>query len=136
MKIEQKKYSKEKGWENLRKDSGFNPSSCNLIIAFGGTEILRDASIYNSIRSLYPSATILMNSTSGEIVDTHVNDDSISLTAISFEKTICRPAVTHINESKNSFEAGVKLGKQFDSKELQNVLVISDGQKLNGSELV
>src|SRR5436305_1461472 len=135
MKIEQKKYSKDKGWENLRKDSGFTLDACNLVIVFGSTEILGDAAIYDFIRRSYAKATIVMNSTSGEIVDTFVNDNTISLTAISFEKTKCRTAITHINESNNSFEAGAKLGKQFDQKELTNVLVISDGQKVNGSEL-
>ena len=47
-----------------------------------------------------------MNSTSGEIYDTQVNDDTISLTAICFEKTKIKTATVQIDEMGNSREAG------------------------------
>jgi hypothetical protein len=37
---------------------------------------------------------------------------------------------------RNSFDAGQSLGRALDPAGLNNVLVISDGQKVNGSELV
>lgn len=135
MKILQAKFSRETGWEPLRND-GISPASCNLVIVFGSKAILSDPSICNVIRNTYANADILINSTAGEIIDTQVNDETISLTAIQFEKAKIKTAVTQIEIIKDSFEAGKFLAQQFDPVDLINVLVISDGQKVNGSELV
>ena len=135
MKIEQKKFSKEKGWETL-KNNFFDTASCNLVLAFGSTSIFENPVIYESIRENYPNADIVMNSTSGEIYDTQVNDDSISLTAICFEKTSIKTAYVQIDEMGNSRNAGKSLASALDPTQLRNVLLISDGQKVNGSELI
>lgn len=135
MKIEQKKFSKSKGWEILHSNN-FDPASCNLVLAFGSTEILSDSDIYQSILSSYPEANILLNSTAGEIYDTQVNDDTVSLTAIHFDKTKIKTATAQITDEKNSFEAGRSLALALEPVDLKNVVVISDGQKVNGSELV
>ncbi|HWY38226.1 MAG TPA: FIST N-terminal domain-containing protein [Bacteroidia bacterium] len=135
MKILQKKYTKDTGWEILRGDK-LNPELYNFVLAFGSTELLSQPSIYKSIQDSYPNATIIINSTAGEISGTQVSDNSISLTAIYFEKTTLKPAATHINSVKNSYEAGKDLALSLEQVGLKNVLVISDGQKVNGSELV
>jgi hypothetical protein len=97
MKIQQKKFSKTSGWEVLR-NKEFNAESCNLIIVFGSTTLLSDESVYNDIKNTYPNAVILINSTAGEIIDTQVNDETISLTAIQLEKTIIKTAIIQIEE--------------------------------------
>jgi hypothetical protein len=136
MKIQQKKFTKLNGWETLLQKENFDASSCNLVIAFGSTEIISDKSLYESIKSTYPNADILMSSTAGEIYDTQVNDNTISLTAIQFEKTVIKTAVVKMSSQKNSFDAGQNLASEFEAKGLKNVFVISDGLKVNGSELI
>ncbi len=135
MKLEQKKFSAGNGWESLRND-GLESNSSNLVIAFGSTEMLGDQTYFDQIRLNYPNAEILMNSTSGEIFDTQVNEETISLTAICFEKTVLKTAVIDIKTVSNSFEAGKSLAASFPSEGLVNVFVISDGQAVNGSDLV
>jgi hypothetical protein len=135
MKIEQKKYSNAKGWETLRSND-IKPEIYQLVIAFGSSELLSNASIYAKIRELYPKADILMNTTSGEICDIQVNDETISLTAICFDKTAISASVIKIEDVASSYEAGKMLASGFDPVDLKNVLVISDGQKVNGSQLV
>src|SRR5260221_11203170 len=135
MKIQQKKYSKTSGWEVVR-NKEFNAEACNFVIVFGSTELLSDASVYDVIKTTYPNAVILINSTAGEIIDTQVNDETISLTAIELEKTTIKTAIVQIDDLKCSFNAGKELGAKLDAKDLKNVLVIADGQKVNGSELI
>src|SRR6185295_6873552 len=135
MKIEQKKFTTALGWETLKENS-FDEASCNLVLAFGSSSILEDAAVYKNIRKNYPNADIIINSTSGEIYDTQVNDDSISLTAVYFEKTKIKTAIVQIDDMENSRKAGQSLASAFDPVDLKNVLVLSDGQKVNGSELV
>lgn len=135
MKIEQKKYSNSNGWETL-KDNHFDAASCNFVMAFGSSSILNDPALYPTIRTMYPNADIIMNSTAGEIYDTQINEDTLSVTAVYFETTKIKAATVQIDEIKNSLEAGRFLAAALDPVSLKNVLVISDGQKVNGSELV
>jgi hypothetical protein len=135
MKIQQKKFSKINGWETIRTDD-FDFSFCSLVMAFASKSIFEGTDIYSLLKKEYPRADILFNSTAGEIIDTQVHDDTISLTAIAFEKTNFKTASVSINEVNNSYEAGKHLALKFNPHGLKNVLVISDGQKVNGSELV
>lgn len=135
MKIQQKKYSIPGGWETLH-TYPFDPGLCNLVLAFGSTSLLENPVLYEQIRDNYPTADIVLNSTAGEIYDVHVNDDTISLTAVCFEKTEIKTAAVQVSDFKNSREAGKHLAVALEIEGLKNVLVISDGQKVNGSELV
>jgi hypothetical protein len=135
MKIEQKKYSKALGWEVVRNNES-DAEKFNFIVVFGSTALLSDESVYATIKSNYPNAVIIISSTAGEIIDTQVNDETLSLTAIQFEKTNIKTALVQIADVENSFEAGKSLAAQLDTAGLRNVLVIADGQKVNGSELV
>ncbi|MEO7924169.1 MAG: FIST N-terminal domain-containing protein [Chitinophagaceae bacterium] len=135
MKIQQKKYSTPGGWETLSTNP-FDTDSCNLVLAFGSTSLLENPAVYGQIRENYPNAGIVMNSTAGEIYDIQVNDDTISLTAVCFERTGIKTVAVQISDVQNSREAGKSLALSLKKENLKNVIVISDGQKVNGSELV
>jgi hypothetical protein len=135
MQIEQKKWTPEKTWETLRCDLN-DRALYQLVIVFGSRTLLSSTGFYEEIRNHYPKAEILMNSTSGEIIDTQVNDDTISLTAIHFNKTKFTTHSISISDCESSLEAGKKLASSFNNNELTNILVISDGQMVNGSDLV
>ncbi len=135
MQIQQKKWTPERTWETLRSD--INDSSVyQLVIVFGSRILLSSPGFYEEIRNQYPKAEILMNSTSGEIIDTQVNDDTISLTAIRFDKTKFTSQSINIGDFSNSMEAGKIISDKFPHEGLSNILVISDGQMVNGSDLV
>jgi hypothetical protein len=135
MQIQQKKWTPERTWETLRSD--INDSSVyQLVIVFGSRILLSSPGFYEEIRNQYPKAEILMNSTSGEIIDTQVNDDTISLTAIRFDKTKFTSQSINISDFSNSMEAGKIISDKFPHEGLSNILVISDGQMVNGSDLV
>lgn len=135
MKIKQIKISKDKKYEILR-DDNLDHKLCDFVLGFASVEILSDPSVFAFIKNDFPNAHILLNSTAGEIINTQVNDDTVSLTAIQFEKTKIKTAVVQINEVKDSYAAGKHLACEIDHNGLKYVLVISDGHKVNGSELV
>ncbi len=135
MKIEQKKFTLISGWETIRNDD-FIASSSDLVIVFGSKDLLQNSSFYNDLRLVYPLACIIMNSTAGEIIDTYVYDDTLVLTAIKFDNTQLETSSVNISSQPNSFEAGCFLAKQIEHENLKSVFVISDGQLVNGSELV
>jgi hypothetical protein len=133
--IEQKKWTPEKTWEILRTD-GREPRNYQLVIVFGSRPLLSSKGFYDELRKQYPKADILMNSTSGEIIDTQVNDETISLTAIEFSKTRFKTAFLKISQATDSYDAGKELASRFSTNELKHLLIISDGQLVNGSDLV
>lgn len=135
MKIIQKKFTKTHGWQFVKEEK-FNHTLCNLVLVFGARELLAEGSIYETLRKDHPKAHIIINSTAGEIINTEVCDGTISVTAIWFEKTRLEASSVGIEKMGNSFQAGKELANSLGHDTLKHVMIISDGQKVNGSELV
>ncbi|MCW3084400.1 MAG: hypothetical protein JWP12_1766 [Bacteroidetes bacterium] len=135
MKIIQKKLSALREWEIIR-DDGFDHGLCNVVFAFGSRELLSDVSFYSFFQKSYPLAEIIMCSTSGEIIDTQVSDNTISLTGIFFERTAIKVCSIEIESAEESFDTGKRLSGLLEHPGLKHVMVISDGMKVNGTELV
>jgi hypothetical protein len=134
MKIEQKRWTEAKGWEpELPSRLG---ESAQLVLLFGRTSILKEQKYFDEIKKAYPKAHLFGCSTAGEIYGTQVSDDSLVVTAVSFEHTQLEGAQIKITEVGNSFEAGERLAQSLDKEGLAHVLVLSDGLKINGSDLV
>lgn len=134
MKTEQKHWTAEGGWRDI-KNAGI-ADSADLVFAFGSTSLLADASNFNHIKSLYPSAHIIMGSTSGEIMEDLVYDDSLAVTAVKFDKTQIKVASMSIKDAKDSFDAGVQIANKLKGEGLVHVFLLSDGLNVNGSEIV
>lgn len=135
MQIEQKKWTPEKTWETLRSDLR-DSKEYQLVLVFGSRTLLSTVGFYDEIRSSYPKAQILMNSTSGEIIDTQVNEDTISLTAIRFGNTRFQTTSVNILECDSAESAGHQIAKSLIAANLTNILVFADGQHVNGQKLV
>lgn len=133
--IEQRSFSPEKGWRVIRAGKT-PPANANLVLVFGSTELLRNRKYYDELRETYPDAEIVLNSTAGEIADIEVSDNSLSVTAMHFEKTKIKTIEIDIKDPKDSFKAGYRLASSFEQDGLSNIIVISDGLKVNGTDLV
>lgn len=116
--------------------SDINAGKCQLVLVFGASACIVKSEIYQYLRSAYPNADIVFASTSGEIINDSVYDDSAVATAIEFEKTKVRCIKTNIKHHDNSFDTGSYLMEQLLTDDLNSVFVISDGTSINGSELV
>ncbi|MAR67860.1 MAG: hypothetical protein CL833_11495 [Crocinitomicaceae bacterium] len=131
--IEQKHWSNSEWKETL---SSSKDVEANLVLVFGGRHQLSDGRRFEEIKEQYPNANILVGSTSGEILDTEVHDDTLVLTAIQFEKTTIEVAKLTQSEIDDSFSGGEVLAKRLLKEGLRHIFVLSDGLKVNGSELV
>jgi len=116
--------------------SQLNKESCQLLLAFGSPDIIKQTQVLSYLKDIYPSADIVFSSTGGEIIGSNVYDDSIVVTAIEFEKTKVSAIVTNINDHKDSFEAGKYLISQLSKESLRGIFIISDGTLINGGDLV
>ena len=136
MKVSISSYTEKNFCEHTRSDHP-DTEKTQLVLAFGAKGILSDDNLYQKLRDQYPVANIVLCSTAGEIHDEAVLDDSVSVTAIEFEKTRIEAVAVDVNEYTNSYDAGMALVKQLPvSDELCYVMILSDGAKVNGSELV
>lgn len=135
MKLKQDAYQAQE-WNTISESSGFSASEVQLVLAFGERICLENVRPYEYIRSLYPNAAIVINSTSGEIYGDTVHDDSIIVNAIEFEKTEVRTIELDIHNHLQSAEVGATLAQNLLGEGLAAIFVISDGAKVNGSALI
>lgn len=134
MYVEQHTWKPQGEWHSVQ--GSCNREKAQLVLVFGSRDLLGNAEHYEHIRSLYPVAHIFLCSTSGEIIDTTVYDETIAVTAIEFSHTVVQTASTSVTDMSESFEAGCTLGAALPHEELVHVFVLSDGHRVNGSTLV
>jgi hypothetical protein len=134
MKIEQSGWTAGRGWAPAT--LGALGESAQLVLVFGATALLQDSRHIQDIREAYPRAHVLGCSTAGEIYGARVFDDSLVATAVHFEDTLLQGAKIDLSEVPDSYRAGERLALALDHTGLVHVLVISDGTRVNGSELV
>jgi hypothetical protein len=134
MKIDQRRWTEATGW--VPDTPGAIRESVQLVLVFGATPALREQKHFRDIKRAYPDAHIFGCSTAGEICGTQVTDDALVTTAVNFEYTQIKGDQIKLSEVENSFQAGERLALSLDKNGLAHVLVISDGLKVNGTELV
>jgi hypothetical protein len=107
-----------------------------LALLFGSRASLDDSDSIASIRRQFPSATLLGCSTAGEIRDSRIFDDTVSVTAVRFDATRVVGASVPIAKPGDSHAAGAALAQFLAAEDLVHLFVLSDGLNVNGSELV
>ncbi len=130
---QQKKWTKEQGWQELSSNLSSDPQ---LVLAFGSSQLIKDPNTFNQIKEMYPSSNILTASTAGEILDSKVSDETVVLSGLHFEKTNLKFSTTNLSTVEESYDAGKRLASDIPSEGLVHVMVFSDGQIVNGTELV
>ncbi len=133
MKIVQLKRQKDKEWTYL---SAQHLLKAPLVLVFGNRYLLEDTQLYTALRALFPDGHIVFGSTSGDITSAVVDDDSITVTAIEFERSHFVIKTSNLLETgQESFKTGAALVKQFDTTGLKFIFVVSEGSFVNGSQL-
>ena len=120
----------------LQPDPGHSDPSPQLALLFGSRASLTEAESIASIRRRFPNATLLGCSTAGEILESTIYDDTVSVTAIHFEATRIVAVSVAITNPADSRAAGATLARAFPADGLVHLFVLSDGLNVNGSELV
>lgn len=108
----------------------------DLILLFASKGFQNLDAFLKKLRAAQPKAIITGCSTSGEIIEEKVSDDSVALTAVKFEKTNLVFEKVMISDMANSYQAGMTLASKFEKADLKHLLVFSDGLHVNGAELV
>ncbi|WP_046759247.1 FIST signal transduction protein [Kordia jejudonensis] len=135
MKTVQLKKTTTSNWEYL---SEHIPLKKPLVFVFGNRYMLESESILNEVQSLFKDGEFVFGSTSGDITSQYVDDESLTITAIEFEKSsfvINTANVLATGEKIDSYATGKKLIEQFEPEGLKHIFIVSEGSFINGSQL-
>jgi hypothetical protein len=130
MRARQSLWTAQQGW------TGKSEGPADLLLAFGGTAAVTDKSMWNDVLRRHPGAIVLGCSTGGEIHGSDVLDESLSLTSLSFDRTRLNCAEAVVEDASDSFDAGKTIGKCLAAADLKTIFILSDGTRVNGSELI
>jgi len=133
MKTEQRIFSESSGW--IQKTDNKLGKSAQLVFLFGNRELLKSQQHIDFVKESYPLAQIVGCSTSGEIYQEEVYNNSIICTAVYFESSTIEIAHETIRSMEDSYTVGQKLASKLDKENLVHIMLLSDGLNVNGSEL-
>lgn len=111
-----------------------SPQSVALLIA--DRLMLERPELLKSFRKQFPDTRVISCSSAGEILGKHVSDASAVGVILSFQKTPFVFVTANCRDYKNSVELGKHLASQLDTKDLKYVMVVSDGNLINGDAIV
>lgn len=141
MKIEQRRWTKASGWS----PSAPGASGAQLILACGSVDALQNVSLLGELRAAHPGGKIIGCTTAGEISGTEVLDEALVVTAVTLDATRLHGARVRLSEHGGSVAAGEVLARALPAElpglaggppdPLVHVFVLSDGLRVNGSEL-
>lgn len=134
MKTEILQYQKKTGWLPNTFPDLDSPNT--LILVFAAPEFSEDPEALKELAKHYPKSQMLGCSSAGEILGANIFDHSLSVAIVKFEKTDIKAVKTIIDNTEDSFKAGTNIASQLLQEDLKAVFLLSEGLKVNGSELV
>jgi len=111
-------------------------SQNTLVVVFASSNVSKIEQPLSEIRNSFPLATIVGASSSGEIFQNELYDDSLSVAVVQFERTKLRHNICKIISSETSYDDGVNIAKELMVEDdLRGVFILSEGLNVNGSQL-
>lgn len=112
----------------------------HLVIVFGSVSRLTDADLSGLLRAHFGGAHHIGCTTSGEISNQGVSDDTLVVTAVRFRQPDFRVAGVDSESMDDSESAGRRLAAKLvgsvAGKALHSILVLGPGVNINGSALI
>ena len=136
MKLQQLTLNPEGEASLLFTSDGFQESEANLVLAFGERTFLENNQPYSFLKKRYPNSTIVICSTSGQMANCGLVENSLVVTGLSFEKTAIKTAQADIELNSDILSLGNTIKSELFSDDLKSILVISEGSFVNGTELI
>jgi hypothetical protein len=136
MKLQQLKLNESNNETIVFSTDQFNSPNANLVLAFGERTFLEKSTPYQKLKILYPNADIVICSTSGQISNTNLVENSLVATAIAFEKTIIKATEIDILLNSDIQVLGQTIKKELLTDDLKSILILSEGSYINGTELI
>jgi hypothetical protein len=126
--------------ENWRHGQGERElEEAQLVLYFGTRGLLETGCPLHALQQRFPKALLFGCSSAGEILGDEVVDDSLVAAALRFKDTSIHSAWVECGHPESSWDSGQRLGELLKAEapeDLAGVFVLSEGIRVNGSELV
>lgn len=107
-----------------------------LVFVFGSSTRMQDPTLQEQLKQNFPEAVLVGCSTAGEITAKGVEDETLTVTSLEFQKTKLKSTRVQVASMESSYQVGVDLAQSLAADDLAYLLVLSDGLAVNGSSLV
>jgi hypothetical protein len=131
MQISQFRWTPGTGWETPPPSA----HSADLVLAFSDSAFFRSPECYQDLRKFFPTASIAGCSSSGSICDTHISDEDVVVTAVSFKNGRVKLVSAEVAPGQDLQALGATLMNDLEAADLRHAFVLSDGLSVNGSDL-
>lgn len=135
MKINDMAMQKDGSWEYLSQEME-DEKQAQLVFVFGDTEVIKKPQTFEILREKFPKARILGSSSSGNILGKEISSSALVATAVLFESSRVELYCADLKEETSLQELSADLASKLTKEGLKHVFVLSDGLRVNGSELV
>ncbi len=108
----------------------------DLILVFGGADVLRTTPALAQLAAQFPAAIQLGCSTGTRVDGAALADDGLTALAVGFDRTRIRLATGRLDSADGSMLTGASIGAELAAPDLAGVFVLSEGLGVNGSALV
>lgn len=108
----------------------------SLVILFGSSSFLESPDRIQEVCHTFSGIPVIGCSTSGEVFGNEIKDESLVGGVIQFDWTTIQTATVPISEMSQSFQVGQQVANDLLRPDLRGIFVLSDGLKVNGSELI
>lgn len=121
------------------RQSGWGPASraldADLVLYFGDRDLLAEVGWFDEMRRRYPRAHLAGCSSATQISGDDLVEDAIAGVALRFSRARVGAVAVPIGHATESAACGAELGRRLNAPDLAGVLVLSDGLRVNGSDL-
>ncbi|RFC34426.1 MAG: putative conserved protein, contains FIST-N domain [Candidatus Nitrotoga sp. MKT] len=131
MKVSQIRWSEKTGWERT---SNFF-ADADLVLVFADNDYFQTDNCYIQLQKMFLQAHIIGCSTSGNVMGVTISDGDVVATVVKLERSNIKMALIDLDSGTETKELGVSLMAKLVDSDLRHVIVLSDGQKVNGSDL-
>lgn len=106
-----------------------------MVMVFSNDQYFRGEACFSALRSLFPAAHIIGCSSAGSVQDGEISDQGVVATAVKLEHSCLRIAVVDVDAGRSACDMGAQLIAELTAPDLRHVFVLSDGVRVNGSDL-
>jgi hypothetical protein len=132
MKAENLFWTEATGWNVPRRAL----PDAQLALLFASRAQLESATCVNALKARFPKAQIVGCSTSGQMRDSEVSDETATAMLLEFARTTILVAAEPAAAKNQSFNVGAALACKLAKPGLRSILVVSDGLHVNGSAVI
>jgi len=131
MNIQQISWDNLNGWDTK---TGLQSSS-DLVFVFADTDYFYQEECYQELASFYPKADIIGCSSSGNIRNTKISDNNLTVLALQFSKSWVKSIGIEHDSSANIVVEMQQILKDFPREHLRHCFIVCDGLDINATDL-